>query len=211
LTFHFLTVGITLGLSAGFAPGPLLTLVISETLRHDYRAGMRVAAAPIITDLPIILLTLLVFSQLAAFDLILGWVSLLGGVVVFTMGVQSLKITGSEVELQSGASRSLFKGVIANFLNPQPYLFWATVGAPIIFGARSESLFSPLVFIGSFYFCLVGSKIVLSLLVGRSRSFMSGNIYVGVMRVLGVVLCLLALSLFARGLEMMGVEISLLR
>ena len=35
---EFFTIGIVLGLSAGFAPGPLLTLVISETLQHDIKS-----------------------------------------------------------------------------------------------------------------------------------------------------------------------------
>lgn len=47
---YFLTVGTVLGLSAGFAPGPLLALVISETLRHGIPAGVRVALAPIIVS-----------------------------------------------------------------------------------------------------------------------------------------------------------------
>lgn len=53
----FLLSGILLGLSGGLAPGPLLTLVASETLRHGARAGVRVALAPLLTDLPIVLAT----------------------------------------------------------------------------------------------------------------------------------------------------------
>ncbi|MFC1515262.1 hypothetical protein ACFL7E_00730 [Thermodesulfobacteriota bacterium] len=34
----YLTTGIILGLSAGFAPGPLLTLVITESLQHGILA-----------------------------------------------------------------------------------------------------------------------------------------------------------------------------
>jgi len=56
-----------LSVSAGFAPGPLLTLVISETLQHDIKSGVKVALAPIITDLPIIIL-----SKLTNFHDILG-------------------------------------------------------------------------------------------------------------------------------------------
>jgi threonine/homoserine/homoserine lactone efflux protein len=59
----FLIIGIILGLSAGFAPGPLLTLVISESLQHGVRSGIKVALAPIISDLPIILLTLFIASK----------------------------------------------------------------------------------------------------------------------------------------------------
>ena len=50
----FLFSGVFLGLAAGFAPGPLLTLVITETLQHNLRSGIRVALAPILTDAPIV-------------------------------------------------------------------------------------------------------------------------------------------------------------
>lgn len=75
--------GTVLGLSAGFAPGPLLTLVISETLQHGIKSGIKVALAPIITDLPIVLITLYVLSKLTHFHGILGGISIIGGCCVF--------------------------------------------------------------------------------------------------------------------------------
>lgn len=66
--FGFLTTGAILGLSAGIAPGPLLALVISETLRHGMKAGVKVALAPIISDLPIVALTLYILAKLSAFN-----------------------------------------------------------------------------------------------------------------------------------------------
>ena len=55
---NYLLSGALLSLSAGFSPRPLLTLVISEPLQHSARASVKVALAPILTDLPIISLTL---------------------------------------------------------------------------------------------------------------------------------------------------------
>jgi len=43
--FPFLSAGFLLGLSGGLAPGPLLTLVASETLRHGVRVGIGAALA----------------------------------------------------------------------------------------------------------------------------------------------------------------------
>ena len=80
---HFLAIGTMLGLSAGFAPGPLLTLVISETLQHDIKSGVKVALAPIITDLPIIIFTLLILAKLTNFHNILGIISLIGGFLFY--------------------------------------------------------------------------------------------------------------------------------
>ena len=68
---EFLIAGIILGLSAGIAPGPLLTLVISETIQHNIKSGIKVALAPVITDIPIVLLTFFIISKLSSFNLIL--------------------------------------------------------------------------------------------------------------------------------------------
>ena len=62
--FPFLSAGLLLGLSGGLAPGPLLTLVASETLRHGARAGISVALAPLLTDAPIILATLWLLTRI---------------------------------------------------------------------------------------------------------------------------------------------------
>ena len=55
-----LFVGALFGLSAGFSPGPLMTLVISQTLQHNAREGALVAASPLVTDAPIILISFFV-------------------------------------------------------------------------------------------------------------------------------------------------------
>lgn len=202
---HFLTIGTLLGLSAGFTPGPLLTLVISETLQHDIKSGVKVALAPIITDLPIIILTLFVLSKLTSFHNILGVISLVGGFFILFMSYESIRTKGVELNLRKIEPRSLIKGVLANALSPNPYLFWFTVGAPIMAKAISLNISAFLVFIISFYTFLVGSKIVLAILVGKSKSFLCGNVYIYTMRFLGLVLGVLAIALFYNGIELLGI------
>jgi len=51
--------GLSLGLGAGLAPGPLLALVIRSTLQDGAAAGVRVAFSPLVTDVPIIAIALL--------------------------------------------------------------------------------------------------------------------------------------------------------
>jgi threonine/homoserine/homoserine lactone efflux protein len=200
---NFLTIGTILGLSAGFAPGPLLTLVISETLQHDIRAGVKVALAPIITDLPIIVLTLFILAKLSNFHNLLGIISLTGGFVVFFMGYGSIRSKGVELNFQETKPKSLTKGILANALNPHPYLFWFSVGAPTMTKAMSLNIFAPLAFICGFYVSLVGSKILLAIMVGKSKTFLVGNVYIYTMRSLGLVLCILAVVLFRDGLKLL--------
>jgi len=201
---HFLTLGIVLGLSAGFAPGPLLTLVISETLQHDVKSGAKVALAPIVTDLPIIVLTTLVLSKLASFQGILGGISLAGGCFVLFMGYQSLRCQGVELRIGEIKPRSLVKGVVTNLLSPHPYLFWLGVGAPTVIKAAQSDLTLPLIFICGFYSCLVGSKLALALMAGRTKTFLRGATYIYIMRFLGLSLCALSLVLFNDGCKLLG-------
>lgn len=202
---HFLTIGTVLGLSAGFAPGPLLTLVITETLQHDFKSGIKVAVAPIITDLPIIILTLFILSKLSNFYNILGIISLIGGFFILFMGYESIRTKGVDLNIAETKPKSLTKGVLTNVLSPHPYLFWLSVGAPTMTKAMNLSISAPVAFIVSFYFFLVGAKIVLAIVVGKSKSFLKGNVYIYTLRVLGILLCFLAVVLLNDGLKLLKI------
>lgn len=201
---HYISMGILIGLSAGLAPGPLLTLVVSETMEHDIRAGIKVAIAPLITDLPIIVLTVFILSRLTGFHNLLGVISLVGGCVVMAMGVQGLKTKGVELEIGNVQPRSLIKGILVNVLSPHPYLFWLTVGAPILTKAKDVHIFAAVGFITGFYFLLIGSKVVLAILVGKSKKILTGRVYIYTIKFLGAALCALAIFLFKEGLTLLN-------
>ena len=201
---HFLVMGSLLGFSAGIAPGPLLALVVSETLAHDVKSGIRVALAPLISDLPIVILTLFILSKLSEFHFVLGGISLVGGGVIFYMGVKGIRTSGGVLDMEDQAPRSLAKGVLVNFLSPHPYLFWISVGAPAMTRAVDVNTGAAICFVASFYLLLVGSKVGLALIVGRSKFFLKGRVYVATMKCLGGVLCGLALLLFREGLFLLG-------
>ena len=202
---NFLTIGTLLGLSAGLAPGPLLTLVIAETLQHDIKAGVKVALAPFITDLPIILLSLFILAKLSNFHNILGVIAFTGGCVILFMGYESLRTQGVELSLKEARPKSLIKGILVNALSPHPYLFWISVGAPTMTKAMNQNVIAALAFIGSFYALLVGSKILLAILVGKSKNFLVGKTYIYTMRLLGLALFALAFVLFLDGFRLWGV------
>ncbi|MDP8218731.1 MAG: LysE family transporter [Candidatus Theseobacter exili] len=200
---NFLPIGIVLGLSGGLTPGPLLALVISETLQHGIKSGLKVAVVPIITDLPIIILALLVFARLSDFNNVLGLISIFGGFFVLFLGFNCLRTRGVELNLKKKIPKSLTKGILVNVLSPHPYLFWLSIGAPITNKALNQSIFAALAFVGSFYFMLVGSKIFLAVLVNRFKHFMSGSVYIYTMRLLGLILCVLAIVLLHDGFKLL--------
>ena len=188
------------GLSGGLSPGPLLTLVVSETLARGRNAGLAVSMSPLITDGPAIAAAVFLLGRVENSDPALGIISIAGGALLTTYGIAGLR--GAEVKVEeSEAERkvwaSLGKGVSVNFLNPNPYLFWLTIGTPILLRAHESSWFLAIGFLVVFYLALVGSKCVLTILVARSRAVLRGRAYVLVNRILAVALLVFA-AIFIR-------------
>ena len=153
-----LTVGFLLGAPAGFSPGPMLVLIISETLRHGVRSGAKVAFIPLITDIPLLLFSGFFFSKLSDFDLLIGSTSLAGSVFLLYLGIKSFRLASSEIQDFSPKKLLLKELILANFFNPNPYLFWLTVGAPLMVNSFNRSIISGVSFLFSFYLGLVGFK-----------------------------------------------------
>ena len=168
--------GLGMGLSAGISPGPLLALVITATLRSGLGGGLRVALAPLLTDLPIIVLSVLLANLLS--ETALRWVGTLGGLVVIWLGIETLRSARKAALPGRGGvarpNRELGRGVLVNALNPHPYLFWATVGGPTLVGSWRLSPWYALAFLLPFYILLVGSKMGIAWVVSRR----SGNLSV---------------------------------
>ena len=199
----FLGAGLVLGLAAGFSPGPLLAMVIAQTLRHGFGEGVKVAFAPVITDVPIILVATFGLAGIAGRGPVLGVVSLAGGLFLAFLAYESLRTGGLEVSADPQAPRSLATGALVNALSPHPYLFWLTVGAPTVLKGLDQGWLQPALFVGGFYVCLVGAKVVLAVLAGRSRQLLTGRAYVYTMRGLGLLLLVYAVLLLAEGARLL--------
>lgn len=196
--------GVIFGLSAGISPGPLLILVITETLNYSMKEGIKVACAPLITDLPIVLISILIFSRLSHFEPIVGLISLCGAFFIGYLGYESITAKGVPITAGHVKPQSLRKGIVTNFLNPHPYLFWLTIGAPTIMKALNINIFSALLFLVGFYVFVVGSKVVVAATVSKSRFFTESTVYIYTVRILGILLLLFSAKFLLDGLEYLG-------
>jgi len=205
MVLQYLASGVLLGLNAGIAPGPLLTLLVSETLRHGFRGGLKIAIAPLITDLPIVAVALLVLSRAPVADTFLGVLSLGGAAFLTWLGWQGLRFRAAATEERPSPPRSLRKGVLTNFLNPHPYMFWLLVGGPTVVKGAERGLMAPAAYLAGFYLLLVGTKVLLALAVDRSRALLNSRGYVLANRCLGALLLLYAAIFAFQGLRTLGV------
>jgi Putative threonine efflux protein len=196
--------GTVFGLSGGFSPGPLLVLVISETLRHGLRVGIMVAITPLLTDFLVMLVAILLLNQLTHFDLLLGGISLAGAVFLLRIGWLSLKtapIIPGEGEVRP---HSIGTRMMTNYLNPSMYLFWFTVGAPFLVRSSRTDYWPGIIFTLSFYVSIIGAKSLVALGISRSSRLTEGIWYPRIMKLLGIFLMGFSLVFCQDGLGYFG-------
>ena len=160
----FLLSGIVYGAAAGISPGPLLALVIRESFTYDVRAGIAAALAPLLTDLPIVTLSLLVLSALSGNTVVPAVLSFAGGAFVAYLGIDTLTTRPKPVDPSTPRSGSFWRAVLTNALSPHPYMFWLLVGAPTTLKAAESGTGEAVAFISGFYLLLVGTKITVAVL-----------------------------------------------
>lgn len=196
--------GILLGIYAGLSPGPMLLLVVSQTIKHEFKEGLKVAFAPLISDIPIIIISLIIISFLEGYKSILGIIFILGGLYLVYLAYESFKFKPLDVDVDVSNPKSLRKGVTLNLLNPAPYIFWITIGSPIIIiPTFNVNPVAPLEFIISFYIFLVGAKICVAYITGKSREFVTGKIYMHIMNILGILISIFAIIYLYTGFQLL--------
>jgi threonine/homoserine/homoserine lactone efflux protein len=196
--------GAAMGLSAGLAPGPLLSLVLSQTLAYGPREGLKVCLAPALTDTPIIVAVWLALSRLEGRPAILGAVALAGAVLLCRYAWDCFQAPPPDAGDPAKAPRSVLRGVAANFANPHPYLFWITVGVPYLLETARTGTAAVVAFLAAFYVCIMGSKALAALLAGRFRRFLSSRSYRLLMAGLGASLLYFAYTFVRQGLSLLG-------
>jgi threonine/homoserine/homoserine lactone efflux protein len=194
--------GLSLGFIAGISPGPLMTLVLSESLRRGFRAGAVVSLAPLISDSPVIILSLVALRQVP--EGFLAVLSLAGGVLVVFLGVRTTidaRTLSENDEVAQAGSGDLLKAALVNILNPHPWLFWITVGAPFFLQTWRAAPWEAMAFLISFTGLLVGTKVVIAWAAAHGRRFMTERWYRLVIGGCGVLLVGLGLLFGARALS----------
>lgn len=195
-----LLLGLSLGLGAGLAPGPLLALVIRSTLQDGLAAGVRVALSPLLTDVPIIAVAMVLAASLP--NGVLGVLGIIGGLFVLWLGIEAIRESPATVEAAAGAGsarRVLLRGALVNALSPHPWVFWLTVGAPIL---ADQSTGGSVAFLLAFYLLLIGSKAGLATMLhaGRDR-LLEGRGYSTLLRASALLLLATGAVLVVEGIH----------
>ena len=152
-------------------PGPLQAYIISQTLEAGWKRTLPACLAPLLSDGPIILLMVLVLTQAPTW--LLNGLQVAGGLYILWLALRALQAALSmdpdSPPAQETGSRTVFKAAFINLLNPNPYIFWGTVGArTLLEGWRLNPIVGASFIIG-FYVTAITSLAGTILLFGTAQ------------------------------------------
>jgi len=137
----YLLLAASYAFAAAVQPGPLQAYLISQTMINGWRRTVPATFAPIISDIPIVFLVLLLLAQVP--PSFINVIRLAGGIYLLVLAFQALQSYRAYSHLPESPPRmvyrTIWKAVVVNLLNPNPYLGWALIMGPLFLKAWSDS------------------------------------------------------------------------
>ena len=181
--------GATLGLVEGIKPGPLLTMVIRETLSGGLRAGLWTAAAPIFTDGPLVIFSLFAAAWIATNPSALLVITLLGAIFLAQMGYECFGLEPPNMDEDAPPpTGSFLRGIITNLLNPNVYVFWFLIGGPLMASAADEEILAPIAYAITFLVTIMLTKATIAYAIHRASGNISATVYRRLLAICGIVM-----------------------
>jgi threonine/homoserine/homoserine lactone efflux protein len=163
--------GIGYGFAAAAQPGPLQTYLISKTLLKGWKRALPAAFAPLLSDGPIIILSLLIISQVPLW--LQRFLYIAGGLFLLYLAYGAYKswqnFDSRIAGMETGTRQNLLKAALINALNPNPYIFWSLVTGPILLKGWRETPLHGVVFVAAFYGTMILSLATIILVFGFAR------------------------------------------
>ncbi len=189
----FLLSVIAISLSGVMTPGPMFAVTVTKG-KFDENAGLYIALGHGIIEIPLIVLIYFGFSQFFTYELIKKLIGFIGGMMLLYMGYSMFKTRKHVKEkILSFNYNSLIAGAVATGANPYFLLWWATIGAALVFNATNYGLFGLIIFALTHWMCDLTWDLLISKIVYKSKRFCNEKIY-------EVIFTFCALILFSFGL-----------
>ena len=181
--------GTTLGIVEGIKPGPLLTMVIRETLSGGLRAGLWTAAAPIFTDGPLVIFSLFAAAWIATNPSALLAITLAGAIFLAQMGYECFGLEPPNMDEDAPPpTGSFLRGIITNLLNPNVYVFWFLIGGPLMASAADEEILAPIAYAITFLVTIMLTKATIAYAIHRASGNISATVYRRLLAICGIVM-----------------------
>lgn len=131
-----------IGFSGAMAPGPVLTVTITETILRGRRSAIMLMVGHALLEIVLIAAFVAGLRYVLADQLVVRAISVGGGIFLVWMGANLLRqvVTGeARLDLRAAGERPrhgpVLDGVATSLSNPYFIIWWATIGATLVLKA----------------------------------------------------------------------------
>ena len=167
----YILIGLTYGFAAAVQPGPFSTYLVSQTLKNGWRKTLPAVFSPLLSDIPIAILTLYILSSIS--QNFIKWLHLLGGLFIIYLAAGAYKswknFNKTDTIPKEIVQTNILKGALVNLLNPNPYLGWSFVMGPLIVEGWRKAPINSFAFVASFYLTMFTCLIILIFLLHQAK------------------------------------------
>lgn len=167
---NYIFFALTYALAAALQPGPFQAYIVSQTLIKGWRKTFYIAFAPLISDIPILILIFFILTNLP--PNFINILRIIGGLFLFYLTYKTYLAWKHYTfsEKNKNGIGTFFNAVMVNILNPNPYIGWSLVMGPTVLELWTKSQSLALTFIFIFYFAMVSFTMGTIFLFSFARS-----------------------------------------
>lgn len=158
--------GIGLGFSASAMPGPFQSFMISESLLKGAKRSWLLAFVPFISDIPIVVITMLALNQTPIW--FLSALRIIGGVFIIYLAFSAYRAS-KEIDTNAKPKPiNVLKALTINFTNPNVWIYWTTIGAALVITNWHNNKMIAIFFFLSFYAAMAVTNLALVFIFAKA-------------------------------------------
>lgn len=161
----------TIGFSAGITPGPLQAVFLSYAIKGGWKKALPAAFAPLVTDVPVVLLVLLILNNLPG--VFLKILQIAGAGFLLYLAWDSWRAYRNFQAVEEAQDTkpvgTLLKAATMNILGPGPWLFWSLINGPNLIQAWNIEAAWGIAYLFCFYGVFILTNIGLIFLFSTMR------------------------------------------
>jgi len=195
--------------SGALMPGPMLTVVVTETPRQGARAGPLVVLGHAILELTLLVALVIGLGPLLEHHTLKAVLQIVGGsMLVWTAVSMIVALARRQVSIDwegqsdGGRARAVVMGILSSLANPYWLLWWATIGLGLLTKAYALGVAGLVAF---YLGHITGDLTWYSLISGTiaaGKRFITARVYATMLSVAAAFLLVLAAWFLTSGLRM---------
>jgi len=174
-------VSFAIALSGALAPGPLLATVIYESPKHGFKTGPLLILGHALLEIAMVAFIILGLNRFVNNPLVFKILTFCGSIILIYFGLRMfLSAPRASLDLKStptGSSNLIFAGATVSIANPYWTIWWLSIGLGLVLAAQRQGLIAIGIFFLGHILADLGWYSLVSLMISRTRHFISQKAY----------------------------------